>query len=183
MPECEGIELKLGRDLLSGYLQHFNSNDFQFLIEVNFPSLYQTNKDKRNGTGSISFGWSWFFCYDSNSRFQLNHSYNNKIAFDQNLKAYSKLMVSAYISGLDRYDQVYHRYYPKHYVQFDGIWIDFTFPITFECVGMPKYSDIIFPVGTPIMINPVVLRQHLTRENSSDTISVEEDEFDSTDDI
>lgn len=176
MPELEDIHLRKGRDMLSGYLQHFNNEDFQFLVELNFPSLFQTDKDKRRGRGSISFGWTWFLGNNNRSQLQLNQSYNKTKVYDPTLRAYSKVMVPAYIRGFN-YNQLYHQHYPKQYVEFDGIWIDFS---NNTSQYRPNYRDFMFSWETPVMIvKQLILWQGIIVAENDFTSSGEDDDNES----
>ena len=147
------IQLQTSRKILSGYLQHFNYDDFQFLVEENFPSTFQTNRDRRRGTGSISFGWPWFLLTTTSSNLQLNHKYNKKNTYNPTptITGCSKKLIHAYISGFE-YNQLYHAHYPKHYIEFDGIWIDFNSYNLVAGQTLLKYSDFSILPETPLTI-------------------------------
>ena len=87
-------------------------------------------------------------------------------------------MVSAYIRGLN-YDSLYHEYYPKHYVQFDGIWIDFNMSNSIIVAYQPTYSDYKFNLDTPVMIQQQFMQQQpFIIRNSNDITSDSEDDDD-----
>lgn len=151
LPEQDNIQLQIGRKLLVGYLQHFNHDDFQFLVEHNFPSLFQTNRDRRRGTGSISFGWPWFLLTNNSSKLQLNQKYNKEKIYNPTITGYSKIRIYEYISGFE-FGQLYHAHYPKHYIEFDGIWIDYNICNLVDKKALPKYSDFSILPETPLTI-------------------------------
>jgi hypothetical protein len=151
LPEQDNIQLQIGRKLLVGYLQHFNYDDFQFLVEHNFPSLFQTNRDRRRGTGSISFGWPWFLLNNNSSKLQLNQKYNKEKIYNPTITGYSKIRIYEYISGFE-FGQLYHAHYPKHYIEFDGIWIDYNICNLVDGQALPKYSDFSILPETPLTI-------------------------------
>jgi len=169
-PEQDNIQLKIGRNKLVGYLQHFNHDDFQFLVEQNFPSLFQTNRDRRRGTGSISFGWPWFLLTNNSSKLQLNQTYNKEKIFNPTLTGYSKMRIYEYISGFE-FGQLYHAHYPKHYIEFDGIWIDYNICNLVDGQALPKYSDFTFLVETPVTIFKPQILFHVDLFSSDSEIS------------